>query len=149
MLMTDLLKDTLLHAYQMNREMFTNLRNVQIITRQILVGLEQLHELHIAHTDLKPENIMIRSYTNKTLKIIDLGSSVFFHDEPTYYIQTRSYRAPEVILGVPYDGKIDIWSLGCIIAEVFTGEVLFDAQSEAALLALIQGLRGPWPSWML
>ncbi len=68
---------------------------------------------------------MIKSYTNKTVKIIDLGSSVFFHDEPTYYIQTRSYRAPEVILGIPYDGKIDIWSLGCIIAEVFTGEVLF------------------------
>lgn len=78
--MTDLLKDTLLHAYQMNREMFTNLRNIQIITRQILIGLEKLHELHIAHTDLKPENILIKSYTNKTIKIIDLGSSVFFHD---------------------------------------------------------------------
>jgi serine/threonine protein kinase len=59
---------------------------------------------------------LIKSYTNKSVKIIDLGSSVFFHDEPTYYIQTRSYRAPEVILGILYDGKIDIWSLGCIIA---------------------------------
>ena len=74
--------------------MFSNLRNIQIITRQILIGLDQLHELHIAHTDLKPENILIKSYTNKTLKIIDLGSSVFLHDDPTYYIQTRSYRAP-------------------------------------------------------
>lgn len=64
---------------------------------------------------------MIKSYTNKTVKIIDLGSSVFFHNDPIYYVQTRSYRAPEVILGIPYDGKIDIWSLGCIIAEMYMG----------------------------
>ncbi len=92
---------------------------------------------------------MIKSYTNKTLKVIDLGSSVFFHDEATFYVSTRSYRAPQIILGVPYDGKIDIWSLGCIVAEMYTGNVLFNAETSSGLLALIQGLRGPWPSWML
>jgi dual specificity tyrosine-phosphorylation-regulated kinase 2/3/4 len=60
--------------------MFANLRTIQIFARQILIALQKLHELHIAHTDLKPENILIKSYTNRTLKVIDVGSSVFFHD---------------------------------------------------------------------
>jgi serine/threonine protein kinase len=81
--------------------------------------------------------------------VIDVGSSVFFHDELQFYVQTRSYRAPEVILGCPYTEKIDIWSLGCIIAELFTGKVLFESDSVVGILARIQGLRGPWPSWMI
>lgn len=64
-------------------------------------------------------------------------------------MQTISYRAPEVILGCPYDEKIDVWSLGCIVAELYTGEVLFDSSSVGGMLAKIQGLRGPWPSWMI
>ncbi len=92
---------------------------------------------------------MIKSYTNRQVKIIDLGSAVFTHDQLTFYISTRSYRAPEIILGLPYDQKIDVWSLGCIIAEVFIGNVLFNADSTAGILSLIQGLRGPWPSWMI
>ena len=69
-----------LDAYTMKREMFANLRTIQIFARQILIALQKLHQLHIAHTDLKPENILIKSYTNRTLKVIDVGSSVFFHD---------------------------------------------------------------------
>jgi serine/threonine protein kinase len=87
----------------------------------MLTALAKLHELHIIHCDLKPENILIKSYSNKIIKIIDVGSSIFFHDEPQFYVQTRSYRAPEVILGCPYTEKIDIWSIGCIVAELFTG----------------------------
>lgn len=80
MILTELLKDTLLDAYTMKREMFANLRTIQIFARQILIALQKLHQLHIAHIDLKPENILIKSYTNRTLKVIDVGSSVFFHD---------------------------------------------------------------------
>ena len=58
-----------------------------------------------------------------TGKIIDFGSSCYVTDHLTSYIQSRSYRAPEVILGVPYGQKIDIWSLGCIVAELWTGQV--------------------------
>ena len=64
----------------------------------------------------------ISSYSRATVKLIDFGSSCFVTDKPSSYIQSRSYRAPEVILGLPYDQKIDIWSLGCVIAELFTGE---------------------------
>lgn len=74
---------------------------------------------------------------------------MFFHDDLQHYVQTRSYRAPEIILGCPYTEKIDIWSLGCIIAELFTGQVLFESDNKVGILAKIQGLRGPWPSWML
>ncbi len=54
-----------------------------------------------------------------------------------------------MLLGCPYDQKIDIWSLGCILAEIYTGQVLFESDSKVGLLAKMQGLRGPWPSWML
>lgn len=64
-------------------------------------------------------------------------------------MQTRSYRAPEIILGCPYTEKIDIWSLGCIVAELYTGQVLFDSENVVGLLARMQGMRGPWPSWMI
>lgn len=84
-----------------------------------------LHHLRIIHCDLKPENILIKSYSRCEIKVIDLGSSCFLLDNLSLYVQSRSYRAPEVILGLPYDQKIDIWSLGCILAELYTGDVCF------------------------
>jgi serine/threonine protein kinase len=77
------------------------------------------------HCDLKPENILIKSYSRCEIKVIDLGSSCFVTDNLCLYVQSRSYRAPEVILGLPYDQRIDIWSLGCILAELYTGEVSY------------------------
>ena len=124
MILTELLKENLYEAYRSKPEFFT-LGKLQMISKQILTALATLHKLHIIHTDLKPENILIKSYTNCLVKVIDVGSSVFFHDVPQFYVQTRSYRAPEVILGCEYTEKIDIWSFGCIIAELFTGQVLF------------------------
>ena len=64
-------------------------------------------------------------------------------------MQSRSYRAPEVILGMPYDGKIDMWSLGAILAELLTGYVLFQNDSVAAMLARIAAILGPFPDGML
>jgi serine/threonine protein kinase len=62
------------------------------------------------------------------VKVIDLGSSCYCTDHLSSYVQSRSYRAPEVILGLPYDQKIDVWSLGCILAELFSGMVLFQVR---------------------
>jgi serine/threonine protein kinase len=60
-------------------------------------------------------------------------------------VQSRSYRAPEVIVGLPYDGRVDIWSLGCIVAELYSGRVIFENDSLATLLARIDAIVGPFP----
>merc|ERR1712003_220947 len=65
------------------------------------------------------------------------------------YVQSRSYRASEVILGLSYNQKIDIWSLGCIIAEMWTGYVLFQNDCIQSLLARILGIVGPFPAHMM
>ena len=65
------------------------------------------------------------------------------------YVQSRSYRAPEVILGNAYDCKIDIWSVGCILAELWTKNVLFYNISLAGMLARMQSILGAWPEWMI
>ena len=67
------------------------------------------------------------------------------HDHLSSYVQSRSYRAPEVILGAKYDYKIDMWSLGCILAEMYTGYVLFQNESVQGLLARVIGIVGPFP----
>lgn len=86
-------------------------------------ALEFLHGLGLIHCDLKPENILVKSYSRSEVKMIDLGSSCFETDHLCSYVQSRSYHAPEVLLGLPYDKKIDVWSLGCILAELCTGNV--------------------------
>ncbi len=70
-----------------------------------------------------------RSPARCEVKVIDLGSSCFITDQLSSYVQSRSYRAPEVILGLPYDYKVDVWSLGCILAELSSGFVLFQVST--------------------
>ena len=155
-IVTELLKDNLydLYAYLSKNKMenYFTLPKIQKITKQILTCLDYIHSLHLIHCDLKPENILMKSIHNAQIKIIDFGSAGFVHDQISSYIQSRSYRAPEVILGCNYDYKIDIWSLGCIVAELYTGNVLFssDPQTETvqSLLARVIGIIGPIPDWM-
>ena len=82
--------------------------------------------------DLKPENVLIQSYSRCQVKVIDMGSSCFTSDHLSSYVQSRSYRAPEVILGLPYGQKVDLWSLGCILAELLSGAVLLQVSLMAA-----------------
>ncbi|PIA32265.1 hypothetical protein AQUCO_04500097v1 [Aquilegia coerulea] len=130
-------------------EAYFTLSRLQIITRQCLEALKYLHHLGIIHCDLKPENILIKSYSRCEIKVIDLGSSCFQTDNLCLYVQSRSYRAPEVILGLPYDQKIDIWSLGCILAELCSGDVLFPNDGLVTLLERMMGMFGPIDMEML
>lgn len=130
-------------------EVYFTLPRLQKITRQCLEALQYLHHLGIIHCDLKPENILIKSYSRCEIKVIDLGSSCFQTDNLCLYVQSRSYRAPEVILGLPYDQKIDIWSLGCILAELCSGDVLFPNDSLVMLLVRMVGMLGPIDMEML
>ncbi|GMN41292.1 hypothetical protein TIFTF001_010508 [Ficus carica] len=130
-------------------EAYFTLRRLQVLTRQCLEALEFLHDLGIIHCDLKPENILIKSYRRCEIKVIDLGSSCFRTDNLCLYVQSRSYRAPEVILGLPYDHKIDMWSLGCVLAELCSGEVLFPNDGVIMILARVIGMLGPIDMEML
>jgi len=112
---------------------------------QILVSLHVLHSLKIIHCDLKPENILLRSANKSSIKVIDMGSACFSRDKPFNYIQSRFYRAPEIILGSPYSTKIDIWSLGCILAELYTGHPLFPGENETDQLMCMIEVLGPPP----
>lgn len=119
------------------------------IARQCLVALSFVHKLGLVHSDVKPENILLASYSRARVKIIDFGSSCYVTDRQSSYIQSRSYRAPEVVLGLPYDGKIDIWSLGCVIAEMYTGQVTFQNDSVVSMLSRIEAICGAFPRHMI
>ena len=80
----------------------------------------------------KPENILMESLATCKIKVIDYGNAYLHHDQRCSYVQSRAYRAPEVVLGLPYSPKVDMWSLGCILMELFTGKLLFDNRSVQA-----------------
>ncbi|XP_074555779.1 uncharacterized protein LOC141811653 isoform X2 [Curcuma longa] len=153
LIVCELLKANLYEFHKFNREsggeVYFTMPRLQSITIQCLEALQFLHGLGLIHCDLKPENILVKSYSRCEVKVIDLGSSCFETDHLCSYVQSRSYRAPEVILGLPYDKKIDIWSLGCILAELCTGNVLFQNDSPATLLARIIGIISPIDQEML
>jgi dual specificity tyrosine-phosphorylation-regulated kinase 2/3/4 len=96
----------------------------------------------IIHCDLKPENILLKEPNKSGLKIIDFGSSTFHNEKVYTYIQSRFYRAPEIMLGIPYDCGIDMWSFGCIAAELYIGYPIFPGDSEGDQLSRIMEMVG-------
>ncbi|CAE1301254.1 DYRK2_3_4 [Acanthosepion pharaonis] len=124
----------------------------------LLQCLKLLYKEKIIHCDLKPENILLRQRGQNSIKVIDFGSSCYENqrgsdssdDNSVYtYIQSRFYRSPEVILGVPYTTQIDMWSLGCILAELYTGYPLFPGENEVEQLACIMEIFGLPPENLL
>ena len=116
---------------------------------QIFKALRDCAKLGIIHCDLKPENICATLEDSKKIKIIDFGSSCY-EDKPfRTYIQSRYYRAPEVILGMKYGPKIDVWSAGLIIVELLTGKPVFPGKNELDMLNLMVDMLGPIPRSMI
>jgi serine/threonine protein kinase len=109
---------------------------------QILQGLRYSRQQKIIHWDLKPENILLKNINKSGIKIIDFGSGCFDDERVYTYIQSRFYRAPEIILGIPYTSAIDMWSCGCILSELFWGYPVFAGESEMDQLGLIMELWG-------
>ena len=118
---------------------------------QILLALHfmSLPHINIIHCDLKPENILLRSPQRSAIKVIDFGSSCRATEKLYSYIQSRFYRSPEVLLGIPYTAAIDMWSLGCILVEMHTGEPLFAGRTESDQLDKIISVCGMPPESML
>ncbi|GAA5836262.1 hypothetical protein JCM9279_002242 [Rhodotorula babjevae] len=109
---------------------------------QILHSLSLLRHHRVIHCDLKPENILLKHPAKSGIKVIDFGSSCFENEKVYTYIQSRFYRSPEVILGSNYTMAIDIWSLGCILAEMYTGYPIFPGENEQEQLACIMEIMG-------
>lgn len=85
---------------------------------------------------MKPENILFTDDAHTAVKIIDFGSACNDFKSGFNYVQSRFYRSPEVVLGLPYDQAVDMWSFGCILVELITGKPLFPAVDEHELLEL-------------
>ena len=116
--------------------------------REILVGLAHLHAMRVCHRDLKPDNILVDPATN-AVKICDFGSAKILQGPVAgiTYICSRTYRAPELILeNSSYSFSVDVWSLGCILAELLSGAPPFASKNNAGQLALmIKVLGSPSP----
>ena len=120
----------------------------QYIIYQILKCLKYLHSADILHRDLKPANILLNSECH--VKVADFGlarSLSSDHNETapvmTDYVATRWYRAPEILLGsTKYTKGVDMWSLGCILAELMLGKPLFPGKSTLDQLARVLEITG-------
>lgn len=139
------------------------------MTRQILEALAFLHDgMGLVHTDLKLENVLLRHnelvpvadprdprgeplrvprYDN--VVVIDFGGATYDHERKSSIVNTRQYRAPEVILNVGWSTPSDLWSAGCILAELRKGELLFATHSNTEHIGLIERCVGPFPRHML
>ena len=130
--------DTDLHKIIQSRSLSSDFR--EYFTYQILCGLKAIHAAKVMHRDLKPSNILVNK--NCDLKICDFGLACHkapYHDRSAFlteYVVTRWYRAPEIILSpAEYTSAIDIWSVGCILAEMRRRRPLFPSKNCKSLHA--------------
>ncbi|TXG58557.1 hypothetical protein EZV62_016386 [Acer yangbiense] len=164
---------------------------VRELGRQLLESVAFMHDLRLIHTDLKPENILLVSSEyikvpdykflsrsakdgsyfknlpkSSAIKLIDFGSTTFEHQDHSYVVSTRHYRAPEVILGLGWNYPCDLWSAGCILVELCSvsnlssvllntfclkyllGEALFQTHENLEHLAMMERVLGPLPQHM-
>ena len=120
-----------------------SLKLIRRFAKQLLSSLVLLKSKKVIHCDLKPENVLLAHPARSEIKVIDFGSSCLENEKVYTYIQSRFYRSPEVILGMTYGMPIDMWSLGCILAELLTGYPIFPGENEQEQLACIMEVFGP------
>lgn len=152
------------------RQLLTSVacKDCHVRTRVVLTESAVLHDLNLIHTDLKPENILLvqNSYQTFTynrqipssstttqrmarqrrvlldteIRLIDFGSATFQEEYHSSVVSTRHYRAPEIILNLGWSFPCDIWSIGCILVEFFTGDALFQTHDNLEHLAMMESV---------
>ncbi|CAK5263954.1 unnamed protein product [Mycena citricolor] len=126
-----------------------NIRAVRAYAHQLFIALGHLRKLGVMHADIKPDNILVND-AKTMLKLCDLGSaSDAAENDITPYLVSRFYRAPEIILGVPYDPSLDVWSVGCTLYELYTGKILFPGRSNNQMLLHMMELKGRFNGKMI
>ncbi|OTB07957.1 hypothetical protein M426DRAFT_19510 [Hypoxylon sp. CI-4A] len=141
---------------------------IQSFARQLFTSVAFLHDLNLIHTDLKPENILLCDSAYQTftynrripsssagvnrqatqrkvlldteIRLIDFGSATFQDEYHSSVVSTRHYRAPEIILGLGWSFPCDIWSIGCILVEFYTGDALFQTHDNLEHLAMMENV---------
>ncbi|KAH9966248.1 CMGC/CLK protein kinase [Lactifluus volemus] len=141
--------------------------HIQSFAQQLLGSVAFLHDLHIIHTDLKPENVLLVRNDSRTvtiptpgkrhghrtkrilestdIRLIDFGSATFQDEYHSAVVATRHYRAPEIILGLGWSYPCDAYSLGCILVEFYTGMALFQTHDNLEHLAMMEMVMGKMP----
>ncbi|ORX58914.1 kinase-like protein [Hesseltinella vesiculosa] len=139
------------------------LAHIQQFAKQLLSSIAFVHSLKLIHTDLKPENILLVNHETVAhpskrasdspfltlkqtdIRLIDFGAATFEKDHHSPVVSTRHYRAPEIILGTGWSYPCDIWSIGCILVELFTGDALFQTHDDLEHLAMMNVVLGKFP----
>jgi len=144
-LVFEMLEQNLYDFLKQNKFQPLPLKYIRPITHQVLTALLKLKQLGLIHADLKPENIMLVDPVRQPyrVKVIDFGSASHVSKAVcNTYLQSRYYRAPEIILGLPFCEAIDMWSLGCVVAELFLGWPLYPGSSEYDQIRYISQTQG-------
>uniref|UniRef100_A0A671KCI2 non-specific serine/threonine protein kinase n=1 Tax=Sinocyclocheilus anshuiensis TaxID=1608454 RepID=A0A671KCI2_9TELE len=147
-LVFEMLEQNLYDFLKQNKFSPLPLKVIRPILQQVATALKKLKGMRLIHADLKPENIMLVDPVRQPyrVKVIDFGSASHVSKAVcSTYLQSRYYRAPEIILGLPFWEAIDMWSLGCVIAELFLGWPLYPGALEFDQIRFIsqtQGLPG-------
>ncbi|XP_056619148.1 dual specificity protein kinase CLK2b [Triplophysa dalaica] len=140
--------------------------HVRHMAYQICLAVNFLHNNKLTHTDLKPENVLFvnaeytvtcnsqqkrdeRCVKNTTVRLVDFGSATFDHEHHSTVVSTRHYRAPEVILELGWSQPCDVWSIGCILFEYYSGYTLFQTHDNREHLAMMQRVHGAIPARMI
>lgn len=126
-----------------------HIKAVRSYAQQLFLALRLLRKANVVHGDIKPDNILVTE-TKLTLKLCDFGSACHVADsELAPYLVSRFYRAPEIILGLPHDFSIDLWSVAVTLFELFTGKILFPGKSNNQMLKLMMDLKGKFPNKLI
>ncbi|XP_029003020.1 pre-mRNA processing factor 4Bb [Betta splendens] len=126
-----------------------HIKAVRSYSQQLFLALKLLKRCNILHADIKPDNILVNE-SKTILKLCDFGSASHIADNDiTPYLVSRFYRAPEIIIGKPYDYGIDMWSVGCTLYELYTGKILFPGSSNNHMIKLAMDLKGKMPNKMI
>ena len=117
---------------------------VKLFSYQLFAGLAYLSSKCVVHRDIKPENLLINT-ANGSLKICDFGNSkiIYPNMESSTYVASRFYRAPELLMGCKnYNGEIDVWSAGCVLAEMVIGKPIFIGKNTEEMIQTIENILG-------